>query len=747
MRVLRSAVLCVAFALAAAAQTFEFDAAAAADPAKSLPELARRVLAVYRDADRLKDLDSRFRLQLVAGQYAEALQTIAELRALRGSAPRLQAPDMQYVLFARAKTMESADVPFAEAFAGVFRQTVGAMDNAMSGRVINILMQPQSGFGRDLGNMLSARAGTKQLSLDDALALIRAYQIDVAYRAFAQVAPPLVEEDDARRYITEKQVAVTTPDGATVCAVLMRPRVEPARVPTLFQFTIYTDVDRNIRDVRRSASNGYAGIVGYTRGKLCSPQKPVPYEYDGGDAAALIDWIAKQRWSDGRVGMYGGSYSGFTAWSAVKRHPKALKAIVVGAPVGPGIDVPMEGNINWSFVYQWTFYTTNNKTLDDATYYDFPRWQRLLREWYVSGRAYRDLEKIDGTPNPVFRTWLDHPSYDAYWRSMIPDREEFAKIDIPILQTAGYYYGGPGAAAWYFAQHLRYDPKAEHYLVIGPYDHPQAQTGTLSYLGTESNTISGYTRDPAAAIDLLDLREQWFDYTLRGGPKPAILADRVNYQVTGANAWKHAQTLEAMSKERLRLHLSKSGKLSDAKPAKSVAIEQVVDLTDRSDADQRQIGGGVLDSALNMAEGLAFVSEPFKDPVEMSGLFSGHLDFVTNKKDFDVSIELYEKTPAGQYMQLAPYWSRASYMTDPSHRHLLTPGKRTRLDFRAIRLMSHQFSPGGRLVVVLRVLKEGSRQINYGSGKEVSDETIADAKAPVRIRWFSDSYIEVPVTR
>ena len=71
-------------------------------------------------------------------------------------------------------------------------------------------------------------------------------------------------------------------------------------------------------EARRTASNGYAGVEGLTRGKGCSPDAPVPYEHDGSDAAAVIDPISRQPWSDGRVGMYGGSYEGFTQWAAAK---------------------------------------------------------------------------------------------------------------------------------------------------------------------------------------------------------------------------------------------------------------------------------------------------------------------------------------------------------------------------------------------------------------------------------------------
>ena len=61
--------------------------------------------------------------------------------------------------------------------------------------------------------------------------------------------------------------------------------------------------------------------------------------------------------------------------------------------------------------------------------------------------------------------------------------------------------------------------------------------------------------------------------------------------------------------------------------------------------------------------------------------------------------------------------------------------------------MSRQMSAGSRLVVLLHVIKEPERQINYGTGKDVSNETIADAGAPLQIKWYGDSYIDFPVGR
>ncbi|MGE5049848.1 MAG: CocE/NonD family hydrolase [Deltaproteobacteria bacterium] len=370
--------------------------------------------------------------------------------------------------------------------------------------------------------------------------------------------PALVAEDDARRYVIEKDVRI-----GPLCGLVVRPRNAGPKLATLLELTIYADWDTLLSfSARMAASRGYAAVVALVRGKGCGEGEPVPYVTNPDDAVAAIDWIARQPWSDGRVGMFGGSYSGGAAWAAAKRMPEALKTIVVGAPVGPGIDVPMENGIFWNFVYPWPFFTTDGKWLDNAIYNDRERWQRLDRTYYLSGRRYRDLPAIDGKPNPIFESWIAHPDYDAFWQAMIPYRVEFARIDIPILETAGYYSGGPGAATYYFEQHYKYRPSARHYLVVGPWDHGEAQHGTLRLTGRHEEEIDGYPLDDAAKADLEELRYQWFDHVLKGKPRPALLADRVNYEVTGANRWKHAPSLRAMARSSLRLKLGRDREIA-----------------------------------------------------------------------------------------------------------------------------------------------------------------------------------------
>ena len=67
--------------------------------------------------------------------------------------------------------------------------------------------------------------------------------------------------------------------------------------------------------------------------------------------------------------------------------------------------------------------------------------------------------------------------------------------------------------------------------------------------------------------------------------------------------------------------------------------------------------------------------------------------------------------------------------------------------FQNSRLTSREFQKGSRLLVLISLIRQTSIEIDYGTGKDVADETIADAQEPLKIEWFDDSYIEIPVRR
>lgn len=542
-------------------------------------------------------------------------------------------------------------------------------------------------------------------------------------------------------YIIENKLLINTKDGAKISALMVRKKGASSKLPTLLTFTVYAR-ESDVQKAIEAADRGYVGVVAYTRGKRYSPSSFTPYVYDGADANDVIDWITKQSWSNQKVGMYGGSYSGFTQWAATKKLHPALKTIVPSASGAPGLDVPMTNNVFMSFTFPWTYYVANNQFLDEADYNNNELWNSVNEKWFQEGKAYTQLDSLAGRPeNKLFRKWLAHPSYDKYWQNMIPYQKEFAKINIPVLTTTGYYDGGQITALYYLREHYKYNAKANHYLLIGPYGHFGSQ-------GYPARVYNGYKLDSAANIPIHDIIYQWFDYILKDGAKPTILKDKINYQVMGLNQWKHAPSLSKMSNDSLTFYLSKEMHkneylLSPTKP-KEGFIPQTIDFKDRSDTHSYYWARSITYDTL-YHNGQLYMSDPLKEPMQLSGNFKGKMNVSINKKDMDYSVALFELTPEGKYFFLSYFMGRASYTESPSVRKLLTPNMQTSLPFSNTYLTSKKLSKGSRIVIIVNINKSPNEQINYGTGKDVNKETIADSGEPLQIKWFTDSYIKIPI--
>ncbi len=221
----------------------------------------------------------------------------------------------------------------------------------------------------------------------------------------------------------------------------------------------------------------------------------------------------------------------------------------------------------------------------------------------------------------------------------------------------------------------------------------------------------------------------------------------------GANEWRHAPSLEAMSGRSLRFYLDATAsggrrRLARHKSAKAAFVSQTVNFADRSDAGWMPPADLVTQSPVTHND-IMYVSEPLTQPMEFNGVFLGRLDFAVNKMDMDLNITLYERLAGGDFIRLfnPAYEFRASYARDRVHRHLLKAGERQELGFKSEWLTSRQLQKGSRLVMVLGINKRPDREINYGTGTDVSEESIADGKIPLKIRWYNDSYIEIPVRK
>lgn len=576
-----------------------------------------------------------------------------------------------------------------------------------------------------------------------------------------KIQKPKVVNENNKSYLVQDSILINTRDGAKISTIVVRNNNLNTPQTTILFHTIYarpTDIDL----AKKAADNGYIGVVTYTRGKGLSPDEIVPYVYEAQDTYDIIDWISKQSWSNGKVGMYGGSYVGFTQWAATKNIHPALKTIVPSVSAAPGIAEPMENGIFANFHYPWYHYVMNNKYLDNDLYNDNERWNKLYATWYEKGIAYRSLDSLDGLPNNEFKKRLDHPNYDSFWQDMMPYKEDFSKINIPVLSTTGYYDGGQIGALYYLKQHYKYNKKAEHYLVIGPFSHFGAQQ-------VPEKNIMGYDIDPVAQINITNLVFEWFDYIFKKAPKPELLKDKINYQVMGTNTWGHASTIKNISNDTLTFYFSNKPSgvnfkstydtgnngskqhfmLSQQKPNEVEYLKQRVDFSDRrTEAQNNYFTPFIINETLTLSNGFSFITEPFEESFELNGSFLGEIKASINKKDMDNSMVLYEQTPDGTYFMLTlAYIGRASYVSNISKRELLTPNSISTIPFTNVRMTSKKISKGSRLVLVLNVNKHAYEQLNYGTGKDVSDETIADAKTPLNVKWYNTSFIKIPIKR
>jgi len=725
--------------------------------AQAMRDLAERILPVYQEADANRYLNNLSALQLVAGSIDSAWNTRQSLidrrRTQDAGRPIRDAVVFDLYLHARQLAAQGPQ-SFADAYAKTYQQTVLPLNNLDAYTLNGWLARPVYPYRDALQRVLDQYRSQPRISTDRAIDLIWTYVTFDAYRNFSTQVTGLIRDDDRRRYVIDDKVTIMTADGAQLAARVIRPRSGPPTAPALLEFTLGDDPNS---DLRETAAHGYVAVVADVRSRASS--QVLVFEHDGADAVAVIDWITHQSWSDGQVGMFGIRYSGFSAWAALRDLPSALKAVATADATAPGVDFPMHTGIFRSQAYRWIQDATNSEVPDYSSETEDASWSQLEKKWYATGTPFRELDQLAGRPSPVFQHWLSHPSYDAYWHSMVPFGAQFAHIKIPVLSITGYYASGELGSLYYFSQQLKANPKADHTLVIGPWTDDSINNRPTA-------DLRGLALDPAAQIDLDDLRFQWFDQVFRHGAWPALLKGRVNVQLSGANEWLHAASIEGLANGTLRYFLDPAGadtpaakpgaktapasggryKLVPKRSAHKGTATQLVKLADRSDGDSAPVPG-LVQKMLNDRDTLILTSDPVSQPTDLAGMPKLHLDFTPNKFDVDLAVILYEQLPNGDYVQLfdPPFEFRASYVRDRSHRHLLQAGVQQELEVTVPRVLGHRIQTGSRIVISIGVIKRPDRQINYGTGGDVSSETLEDGRIPLRIRWNGGTYLDLPI--
>ena len=712
-------------------------------------ELAKKTIVYYKSNEKAMYYDNLFRLQLVAKEYDNSLKTLDSLtkietndtnyRKIIGSA---------YKVYSQTLLALNSNSKFSEVYLTKLNAHYNSLPLNFASKIENYFSADLLELKTNFDNLFlqQKQNNSDSILVSDAVSLCRKYCSYLVYSKTKKISNDLLKKNESEIYIQNDSIVIPMPYGGSVTATVVRKKSFTKAMPVVIMYNIYAG---NAKATAKGIANeDYIGIEVNTRGKYLSKNTIEPFEHDASDAYYIIDWISKQPWCNGKIGMYGGSYLGFSQWSATKKLHPALKTIVPQVSVGVGIDFPVNNGIFMNYGLQWIHYVTNNKTIDGADFSNLKKWNTINTNWYKSGVSFRKLDSLNGEHNVIFQRWLNHPAYDSFWQSMTPQKEEFSKINIPILTITGYFDDDQLGAMYYYKQHHSWNKNPNHYLLIGPYDHYGAQ-------GFPSNEFSGYTIDSLARIPIDNIIFKWFNYTLKDSARPTILKDKVNFEVMGENTWKHVSSLNKMCNDTLTFYLNNTRensfyKLSKTKPEEIEYIKEQVDFKDRTtiynNVNTGYNSGLILDTLLYPTERkLIFSSDIITKSILFSGAMQATIFASINKKDMDIAIDIYELTSTGKYFKLTGDRQRASFAKNKTKRELLNPNKIEVIPLTNNFITSKKIETGSRLIVVVGVCKNFDWQINYGSGKDVSDESINDAKEPLVIKWYNTSTIKIPI--
>jgi len=424
-------------------------------------------------------------------------------------------------------------------------------------------------------------------------------------------------------------VRIPMRDDVKLCATVFLPANQQEPLPIILAMTPYT-LSFTAEWGRFFAQNGYVFVSVDMRGRGDSEGSHIPMVRDPQDGYDTVEWLARQSWCNGKVGMTGLSYLGGTQWATAKLRPPHLATIIPIASTHPGVDVPTLGGIHFVDTMGLVL-RTSGRSRKGAGFGGDEYVDGTAHDFFRSGWPWRELDRFFGLPSPVFQAWMRHPAHDAYWKAATPAAEDYRKLDIPILTITGHYDDDQVGAMTYYRDHMRHGSPAakdRHFLVIGPWDHMQTRTPALE--------CEGVTFGKASLVDMNALHKAWFDWTLKGGPKPDFLKDRVACYIQGEDVWRYADQLEGISSKVRKFHLhapsagTSAGSLLESQPPASGPQHLTHDPLASAPLawDQKPAMGGLLVQAnATMVvgkrqfhhEALSYLTEPFAEPSTLCG--------------------------------------------------------------------------------------------------------------------------------
>jgi uncharacterized protein len=473
--------------------------------------------------------------------------------------------------------------------------------------------------------------------------------------------------------------------------------------------------------------DGYIRVVQDVRGKygsqgdyvmnrpLIGPQNPSGVDH-ATDTYDTIDWLVKNvPESNGRVGIIGISYDGFTPLMALFHPHPALKCSV---PMNPMVD-GWRGD-DWfhngafrqqgmPYIYEQEATAKNDLKWWTTSYDDY--------DMFMAFGSAGELGKSHGMEQLGFwRQILAHPSYDAYWQDQAVDKL-LAKepLNVPVMLVHSLWdqediYGAP---AVYRAIEPKDTGNDKVFLVLGPWHHGQ---GILE--GSHLGAIQ-FESDTAKTFRQSYLRPFLAQYLKSGAPKADI--PPVAAFETGTNAWRHYPAWPTPGTG-TPIYLAGGGKLSfSAASGPSAVAEYVSDPARPVPYIPRPVLAGVYDKGENWKKWLVsdqressgrtdvavFVGDVLKEPLQIAGQPVVHLTASTSGTDSDWVVKLIDVYPeqigedpamSGYQLMVAADILRGRYRESLETAKAITPDTPLLYEF-ALPTTNHVFRPGHRIMV------------------------------------------------
>ena len=338
-----------------------------------------------------------------------------------------------------------------------------------------------------------------------------------------------------------RDVMVPMRDGVRLCSDIYMPKQE-GRYPVILTRLPYGKSESYCAEPVKGrfwASREYAYVVQDVRGKHKSEGVWEPFVNEVNDGFDSIDWISNQPWCNGRIGISGISYFGYTSLAAaVSGHP----ALVCAAPRMTAADIYgvwmyKGGAFCMQTMGSWLIGEEDRKEQNDL----------LIDYWHL---PLLSLGEAAGLKDSHFRKCIEHPRRDAYW-ARIDLNSCYEKIRIPMLHMGGWYdVFLKGTINDWTELCVRADDKGRRnqWLVIGPDDHETSPliTGRIGRVRIGKNPADHAT----------EMMARFFDHWLKGVDNGFEKSSRVRIFVIGDNVWRSetAWPLERMRPTDYYLH-------------------------------------------------------------------------------------------------------------------------------------------------------------------------------------------------